>query len=245
MAEVTLTGAVRKAIRNEGWADNVRLRLVLPFVVGDVGYPRGSGPPPKTDDDGALNGSDGVVLIVPDSGAAKYEITFPDDDRTTREIALSAADATPDLSDAIVGGTAPTGGEIVVSGSLHDVFGDTGWNGVVDVALTALFATTDGVFPPMTERIKVDNDGNFNGTDGLLLYVPTGEASRWTFTFYESDAANAGISAVVTAVLESSMTTVLIGDLLAGYYGVSYVSFGDEEGDTLTDELGNVLIGSF
>ena len=245
MAIVTVTATIKRAIRNIAWTNYVSdVTLLAAFDATLAAYLRDTHQYKVAD--GELNGSDGIDLAVPETGAARYEFALPSgsliaptDANVT--VAIDDTDTDYTLADLINDEPTPTGGEIVVSGLIYHPLTNEGWvGGTVTVQLTTLFATTDGVYPPCIEPIKINEDGEMNGADGLVLYVPTGVASQWRFIFPDGT--------VATAQLDSSMTTVDIGDVLAGMYTeynpvpITPDYATDEAGNIFTDESGNRFV---
>lgn len=213
MATVTITGTIKNAIRDVPITNNtVNLALVEVFENGDIGYLTEEAEY-KVDGDGEINGS-GIDIIVPDSGEATYSVNLPsaiiDGQETIEVLAIDASPSTQKIEDLVYGGTAPDGGTITISGELRNPLNNLPYaNAFVTITMRELFTTQDGIYPPTTTLVKV-SQGLFNGSDGLIVYVPEGEPSQWTFLFPDGTS--------VSAQLDDSMTTIEIADILDGDY---------------------------
>lgn len=219
MATVTITGTIKNAIRDVPITNNtVNLALVEVFENGDIGYLTEEAEY-KVDGDGDINGS-GVDIIVPDSGEATYSVNLPsaiiDGQETIEILAIDASPSTQKIEDLVYGGTAPDGGTITISGELRNPLNNLPYaNAFVTVTMRELFTTQDGIYPPTTTLVKV-SQGLFNGADGLIVYVPEGEPSQWTFLFPDGTS--------VLAQLGTNTNMVEIADILDGDY-VEYLDF--------------------
>lgn len=221
MAEVTITGTIKNAIRNIPFVNEfVDLALVEVFESGDIGYLTEQSTY-KIDDSGGINGT-GIDIIVSDDEPASYSINLPSalvqGQGTVEILEIEDSPSTQKVEDLIYGGTAPDGGTIVISGELRNPLNDLPYaNAFATIALQQLFTTQDGVYPPTSALVKV-SQGLFNGENGLTIYVPEGEPSLWSFIFPDGT--------VVSAKFDSSMAEVNIADVLDGDY-VEWVAPSD------------------
>lgn len=245
---VTITGKFRNPIRNVPYTSGtVEVAIGDAFGVGDIGYISNARSYKVTAD--GMNGSGGITLVVDDDAPSDVSFLFPDG-VTTAVVSVDGADTSQALEDLLTtGGDAPTGSTILIQGTVNDPQTNAPRIGMrIEIALVEMFATEDGVYLPVSKSFRMTEYGiNNDDVDslGVTLYVPTGVASQWRFRFYQSYADDAPLLWEATALLESGMDTVEIADILDGNYGTSTYLLGDDGGETLTDELGNILIGSF
>lgn len=218
MAEIVVTGTLKRAIRNVPMSGVVvRAMNTAAFGVGEIAYLIETAPPIKVDSDGTINGAEGFELTVPtvaSGDVASYSFGLPRDNETLDTVTLELNDATDPLTleEAIAGGTPDTGGAINVSGKIYLPFSGLPYpTGFVRVQLVERFVTDDGIFLAVSEDIKIDN-GDFNGASGLTLYVPDGQ-SEWLFTFPDGTAK--------TAMLGTHTSMVEIADIANGDYATA------------------------
>jgi hypothetical protein len=199
MTAITVTGGLRQALYDKGWAGaTLTIKPATPFDdAGDI-YPAES----------AIIAADGgglvsFIAIAPATGSASYVATLLDGSSFTT--AVDDDDVTLSLSELLASGAPEASDTVTLTGEvLHPIGGRPWVGGEVKVTLNEAFISTAAVYPKGEWSIYLDADGKINGATGVTIGCKLTTSVSFTITLPDGTEYDASVNGTTYSTLDLS-----------------------------------------